>query len=489
MPKKIRTTKNPARQRHIRNLARLMFGRLDSISRPSSVATSLFLFFSMNMLFTSCVDDTFKTEHQITTDFLYNHDLDNNDNFSPDDQWLVYDTRTAEGGIGANGKIEKVHIASGEKVVLYELDQNASYGPGVGAVNYSHTDDQVIFIHGLLNCSSDMPYEQWRRTGAIIKDTDTGKPIFIDARDITFPFTPGALRGGTHRHEFSGDGKWVGFTYNDALMKKLEDSTGTTHNLRTIGVSKKGQKVAIEDHANGEHISGEWFSTLIVHVVPEPKSGSDEIHRAAGDSWVGQYGYKTSSGKLQRARAFIGTVKNKEGENVDEVFIVDIPEDITNVGEYGPLEGTKTTMPAPPKGTHQRRLTYTSNSILPGCEGVVRSSYDGTMLAFLAYDKNKVKQIFTISPNGGTPVQQTFHLSDIQGGVRWHPAEYRICYAWERVLVSTEIGSGEFSILTKPSRHVPTNPVWSHDGKKIAFNRIVSGENEQSVKQIFVIDL
>ena len=436
-----------------------------------------------------CTDNNFKTEQQITTDFLYNHVLDNNDNFSPDDQWLVYDTRTAEGGIAESRKIEKVHIASGEKVVLYALKQNGPYGPGVGAVSYSHTDDEVIFIHGLLNCSPDVPYEQWRRTGVIIKDTDFGKPIFMDARDITLPFTPGALRGGTHRHEFSGDGQWIGFTYNDALLKKLEDSTGTTYNLRTIGVSKKGQKLTIEDDANGENITGQWFSALVVQVVAEPTAGSDEVSRAAGDSWVGQYGYKTSNGKLQRARAFIGTVNTKEGHNVDEVFIVDIPEDISSTGENGPLEGTEITMPAPPKGASQRRLTFTANSKSPGCEGIIRSSYDGEMLAFLAYGKNQVKQIFTISPNGGTPVQRTFHLTDVLGSIRWHPKEYRLSYIWENSIVSTEIGSNKFSVLTKATRLPPTNTVWSHDGNTIAFNRIVSGEGEQSAEQIFIINL
>lgn len=457
------------------------------ISKFKLHTIALALLYAVAILLMACNTDSFMNERQITFD-LYNHDLDNNDNFSPDDQWLVYDTRTEEGGIGANGKIEKVNVLTGEKVVLYELEQNTTYGPGVGAVSYSHTENEVVFIHGLLNCSSDAPYEQWRRTGAIIRDNDPGNPIFMDARDVTFPFTLGALRGGTHRHEFSSDGQWIGFTYNDALMKKLEDSTGTNYNLRTIGVSKNNQKVAVEQCGNGENSAGEWFSTLVVKVVPEPRAGSDEISRAAGDSWVGQYGYKTSNGTIQRARAFIGTAKNEEGQNVDEVFIVDIPEDITNAEENAPLEGTETTMPSPPKGTHQRRLTHTVNSKLPGCEGIVRSSYDGSMLAFLAYDKNKVKQIFTISPNGGTPVQQTFHLSDIQGGVRWHPREYKICYVWENSIVSAEIGTNRFKVLTKPAHRPPTNLVWSHDGSKIAFNRIITDESEQSAKHIFVID-
>lgn len=463
-------------------------GKNKIISKLKRHAIVLLLLHVIGILLMACANDNFMTEHQITTD-SYNHDLDNNDNFSPDDQWLVYDTRTEEGGIGANGKIEKVNIGTGEKVILYELKQNASYGPGVGAVSYNHTENEVIFIHGLLNCSSDAPYEQWRRTGVIIKDNDLGNPIFIDARDVTLPFTPGALRGGTHRHEFSGDGQWIGFTYNDAILKKLEDSTGINYNLRTIGVSKKGQKVNVESDINGENSSGEWFSVLVVKVVPEPIAGSDDISRAAGDSWVGQYGYTTSAGRTQRARAFIGTVRNKNGQNVDEVFIVDIPEDITNSGEGGKIEGTETTMPSPPKGTHQRRLTYTDSSNFSGCEGIVRSSADGSMLAFLAYDKTNIKQIFTISPTGGIPVQQTFHLADVQGSIRWHPKKYQICYIWENSIVSAEIGVKKFSVLTKPTNQSPTNLVWSHDGSKIAFNRIVTSETGQSSKQIFVINL
>jgi len=33
------------------------------------------------------------------------------------------------------------------------------------------------------------------------------KATRLDARDVTVPFRPGALRGGTHAHQFSGDGR------------------------------------------------------------------------------------------------------------------------------------------------------------------------------------------------------------------------------------------------------------------------------------------
>ena len=60
----------------------------------------------------SCQTDT--AEKQITHDLTYHHDLDNNDNFSPDGKWLVYDTRTDDGGIAESARIERVNIETGE---------------------------------------------------------------------------------------------------------------------------------------------------------------------------------------------------------------------------------------------------------------------------------------------------------------------------------------------------------------------------------------
>ena len=40
----------------------------------------------------------------------------------------------------------------------------------------------------------------------------------LDARDLLPPFTPGALRGGTHVHQFSPDGHVVSSTYEDHVL-------------------------------------------------------------------------------------------------------------------------------------------------------------------------------------------------------------------------------------------------------------------------------
>jgi len=447
------------------------------------------LSFLILMSMQSCQTDT--AEKQITHDLTYHHDLDNNDNFSPDGQWLVYDTRTDDGGIAESARIERINIETGEKQVLFDIKNNGVWGPGAGAVSYSPKERAVVFIHGLANSTQENPYQQWRRTGVIIHDDRPNVPVYMDARDVTPPYTPGALRGGTHRHEWSGDGQWIGFTYNDAILKALEDSTGQRRNLRTIGVSKKIKAVKVDE--NAENVSGEWFSALVVRVVPNPSPGSDEISHAASDSWVGTNGYALQNGNRQIARAFLGTVKDKNGNDVPEVFIVDIPDDITQPGPLGPLEGTSTDFPMPPKGAMQRRLTFTANTSHPGCSGIVRSSPDGSRLAFLAKDAKGISQIFTISPNGGKPRQITECASDIAGNLRWHPDGKHITYVYEGRIVLCEVSEAPFKeriqVLTEPSVTPPGNLVWSANGKVLAFNRLVKNEAGKGTQQVFVLNV
>ncbi len=438
--------------------------------------------------------EPYKREIQLTKDSSKNHDLDNNDNFSPDGKWLVFDTRTGVGGIGGSPSVERVNVETGENQVLFGVPDNKDYGPGAGAASYHPIENMVIFIHGLPVCTEKNPYQQWRRTGVIVNDNQPNVPILMDARDIKFPFTPGALRGGTHRHEWSRDGKWVGYTYNDAIMKKLEDSTGVKWNLRTIAVSNQRHRVVIRNGNPEETVAGSWFSAVVVRVVPNPKPGSDEISNAASDSWVGTSGYPKPDGKMQVARAFIGKVNNKDGNPVDELFVVDIPDSINVPGEYGPLEGTLTTAMMPPMGTVQRRLTHTADYKFPGCGGVVRSSTDGKYISYLAKDKNGIQQIFLISPAGGKPVQVTEHPSNVQTGVRWSKDNSHIAYIWDNSIIITEISDrpfGErFKRLTAKTIDQPSNLVWSNDEKTMAFNRLLPfGDKKNQKQQIFVIKL
>ena len=424
------------------------------------------------------------------TNGAYNHDLDNNDNFSPDGKWLVYDTRTGIGGIGGSPSVERVNIETGKVEVLFSVSDNQSWGPGAGAVSYHPTENKVIFIHGLPKCTEQNPYQQWKRSGVIVETDHPNETINMDARDITMPYTPGALRGGTHRHEWSKDGKWVGFTYNDALMQIVEEMTGKKVNLRTVGVSTKLKPVFVDNNGDGENLNGEWYSVLVVRVVSDPAPGSDEISNAASDSWVGTGSYINKHGKKQVARAFLGKVTSKSGKPVDELFVVDIPDSINHPGEFGPLEGTYNTFPMPPKGTVQRRLTFTAETAYPGCGGVVRSSSDGKWIAFTAADAKGVQQIFLISPDGGPSRQVTDHPAGVQSCARWSPDNQSIYYVSENSAVACKLTDEpfekRFTRITPVSKEELSNIVLSPDGKTIAFNEQVKGKGGKIFKQIFV---
>lgn len=413
-----------------------------------------------------------------------NHDLDNNQNFTRDGKWLLYDTRNP--GIAESRTVEKINIETGQVVVLYDVARGArGEVNGAGAASFSPTDDRVAFIHGPWTADG-LPYDFTRRRGGLVAgDGGTGF-AFADARDITRPFTPGALRGGTHRHEWDGSGQWLGFTYNDDIMKKADKD------LRTIGVTKLGSPVKVlhpqESLFEGD---GEGFSALVVRVTSIPKAGTDEINRAAQDVWVGARGYRRSDGTRQRARAFVGSLIAENGAPVDEVFVVDIPEDITRQGETGPLEGTLDDFPAPPKGCSQRRLTWTVRWEHPGVVGNCCSGPEGDWITFLANDENSVPQTFAISPTGGVPVQVTHSTEGIAASPRWSPDGKKLVTVTKNgqliLLDAPGAGSSQVSTLYAPGpgEPHPVKPVFSPDSKTLAFNCLVKDEKGEWL-QVFV---
>lgn len=425
-------------------------------------------------------------ERQITRGAKYDHALDNNDNFSPDDRYLVFDTRKPERIIDSK-LIAKVEIATGEVTEVYRPEHAGQLGPGVGAASYAPDRDEVAFIHGPLHATGpDDQYEKHRRLGAIVRN---GRLSFADARDVTPPFTVGALRGGTHRHEYSGDGKWIGFTYNDEVVRAHGLNIGRELDLRTIGVTLLGRPVNVPPSPMFPGRS-EGFSVLVVVVVPDPKPGSDEISNAAFDSWVGTHGYRRPDGIMQGARAFIGTARSSKGEPLDDLYIVDIPQEITVPGPLGPLEGTVTTFPMPPSGTVQRRLLNSENRPHPGCQGIARSSPDGSRISFRMRDENGCWQIFLIPPAGGEPRQATFVAGGVDTDARWHPSGNVIASVAGRRILLTDVREGERfgtseTLVECASR--PTALVWSHSGRLLAYNRYEkTGDND--VMQIFVAD-
>lgn len=383
--------------------------------------------------------------------------LDNNDNFSRDNRFLVYDTRDTFGtGIGNSTSIMKVSISTGLENYLYlpESVYGAQSAPGLGAASWGSTTDDIAFIHGPL--LKDTPqlgfYGATNRKGGVVTGDGAGDIRFLDCRDVTNDITiPGAHRGGSHRHEFSADGKRIGFTYDDQLL---------TAYGRNIGFMLPHEKAP----CGASH-----YAALLISLVPPAQSKTGDLERAADDSWVGAKALM---------RAFIGNVKEADGTVMSSLFIIDIPEnvDITTADS-----GTKTRYPAPPQGVTVRRLTSTPAA------GIVRGSLDGTRVGYYANDTKGVRQVFIINSQGSDkhadpamrPIQVTTLDTPSTGGLRWHPSGNSIAVLSDNGVVAVCVKPGPlFGKATWLTPHgaalpAPEALVWSRDGKLLAFNRRV----------------
>ncbi len=429
-------------------------------------------------------------ERQIT-DAATGHILTNANVFSPDGQWIVFDERSdTEGAKFDSPVIQRVDVKSGKIETLY----TATNGAFVGVVTHNPAQNSVVFIHGPENPTADWSYGGPHRAGTIVEESDPGVGINLDARDITPPFTPGALRGGSHVHVYEPDGQWLSFTYQDAVLAALGDSGDHDLDQRNVGISVPGMPVKV-DHDSIRNRDGTTFTVLATRTVNAPKPGSDEINRAYEEGWVGKDGYIKADGTKQRhAVAFLGDTVGKDGQKLTEVFIADLPEDVTKASADGPLQGTETTRPLPPEGTVQRRLTHTADAKNPGVEGPrfwVRSSPDGAKLAFLKKDDGGVVQIFTVSPNGGDISQVTKNAFDVQSTFTWSPDGTLIAYAGNGGVQITDAASGETWEVAPGSKDQPVLPlaaVFAPDGKSIAYQRTVK-TGDTAWNQIFVTDL
>ncbi len=414
--------------------------------------------------------------------FLYHTQI-----FSPDDSSIVYDTRNDETKIGETCCIELLHVNTGETNMLYRAPGQTVHGPGVGAAAFSPVDDVAIFIHGLLNCDETRPYGFTRRTGVAIAADSPGEAIFMDARDVIPPFTPGALRGGTHAHSWSGDGEWISFTYNDAIMERLEQSGETTiRDLRSVGVMAPYGPVKVKNSGSGEQTDGKMFSVIISSVTENPIPGSDQISRAYEEGWVGRSGYINSEGALQRrALAFLGDTRDENGNLLTEVFIADIPDDVTNSAPGQSLEGTISTRPAPPVGVVQRRLTYTFNRKYSGVQGPrhwLQSAPDGSMIYFLMKDDAGLIQIYGISPNGGEIRQFTNNDFSVGTTFSVRPDGQYIVYGSDETVYVTHLESGQTISLAGPPASIKAGLrtiSWSNNGKMIAYNRLIEAGDKK----------
>lgn len=417
------------------------------------------------------------------------HCLYNTQCFSPDDQWIVFDSRNDDSEISKTGTVNMVNTQTFKSSALYHTQNQSSFGPGVGGVSFSPIADRVLFIHGIRNSNENNPYGFTRRTGVAIDLDHPFKAIFMDARNIVPPFTPGALRGGTHAHTWSGDGQWISFTYNDYIMEQLAKTDPSVKDLRTIGVMLPGLVKVPLDH-QGENNSGAMFSVVVAEVTEDPVPGSNEVSKAFDECWIGNNGYQKPGGSWQnRAIAFQGVVKNADGTDKTEVFVLDLPGDLTKVRLGFPLEGTISSRPNVPAGIVQRRLTHSLNGVV-GPRHWLRTTPDGEIIAFLSMDDNGIIQVFAISPSGGDIRQLTFNDQSVQGPFNFSPDGEMLAYIAGNRVVITEIKTGRFAQITPsyPENEKPVGAViWSNQGNMMAFNRYVKNKKTGTASlQIFL---
>jgi hypothetical protein len=403
-----------------------------------------------------------------------NHALDNNDNFSADDRFLCYDTRgTVYDQNLANCKsVEKIEIATGKETVLWNPESvtGKDAAPGVAAASYHPKEDKIIFIHGpLLTEVKERGYYGIRNRTGVEVSADGKKNITkVDMRDVATdrPTTPGAQRGGTHRHEYSRDGKRVGFTYDDFLVQDYD---------RTIGYMEANPK-APEGYTH-------YFS-LLVKPAKKGEAKPGEIEKAHSDSWVDTKG---------RMRAFIGKVRAENGVDYENsLFVAGIPDDVDITTA---IAGTATEYPTPAKGISIRRLTHKSND-----DGIVRGSFSGDKIAYLSEDSKGVKQVFIISADGsdlsedpGKQPKQVTHFSSDASSLRWHPTDKWIFSVCNGNIAASYIGEGEqfgkTFFLTNDNKE-RTQLVVSHNGKVIAYGmKVGSKSSDKSFTQIFVMNI
>lgn len=418
-------------------------------------------------------------ERQVTHQAC-NHILTNAGVWSPDSRWLVYDLRSDLPGADFDGpRIEAVNVASGEVRVLYE----AKNGAHCGVVTCHPHQWKVVFIHGPENPTPDWKYGFSHRQGVIVDWTRPNVGIPLDARDLTPPFTPGALRGGSHVHRWDPAGDWLSFTYNDALVES---------SIRDVAVSVPNHPVKVrKDHPRNH--DGEYFTVLVSRTVADPKPGSDEIQKACEEAWIGTQGYVRPDGSRQRrALAFQGNVISPTGQVVPEVFVLDLPEDLTEPGE-GPIAGSQSQRPAPPKGVVQRRLTFTTDRKYPGLQGPrhwLQSSPDGSQIALLMKDDTGIVQLWTISPCGGTPRQLTHNRFSIASSFTWSPDGRWIAHVADNSVLVTRAADGQSFRLTERTSDAqsPCSEacVFSSDGHQIAYLRKIPGP-DRAYNQVFVV--
>lgn len=415
----------------------------------------------------------------------YDHKLTTKNVFTPDGRRVAYDTRTKGGPLS---RIETVDIGTLEIRIIFESGSGAQ-----GCVVTCHPFlNKFVFIKGLDNPGVNGAYCAHCRQGAIVDEAYPNIAENLDARDIYPPFTPGAMRGGSHVHVWHPDGSMISNTYEDAMLADnglLHDTPECDANLRNIEVNLLGHPVKVKN-APGNH-GGSSYSFLAARLVSDPAPGSNDISAAIEEGWIGINGYIRPDGTRQKkALAFQGVTVDAACRQVREVYITDLPEEIpTDAPETA---GTATRRPLPPKGVSQRRVTRLCERRYPGIFGPrhwLKSTPDGSKIVFYAMDDAGIVQAYFVSPGGGAITAITNNPFSITSDFTISPDGLAIFYFAGGSLHRTEIG-GETTRLTENS-DIPVNRpvVVSPDGGRVVYARdLPHGETGEIFSQLCLFE-
>tara|TARA_R110002012_G_scaffold228194_2_gene400422 strand:+ start:18721 stop:20193 length:1473 start_codon:yes stop_codon:yes gene_type:complete len=423
-------------------------------------------------------DTTELVEIQLTSD-PSGHFLNQRQAFSPDDKFLVFDNRNDDSKIGENASIQLVDVETQKVETIYKLENQTVFGPGTGAASFHPTRNEVVFIHGLMNASQEQPYGFTARVAKQVNLDESNKSEAMEARDVQIPFTKGALRGGSHAYSYSSDGRFVSFTYNDQVLERESIANSKIKDMRTVGAFILGEQVTINGKVDDENFDGTSFAVLLAEVNADPKPGSDEINKAYEECWVGNAGYTKLNGSQQnKALAFLGDVISETGEKVTEVFISDLPPNISELISSVDA-GSLTSLPAIPSGVNQRRLTFTSDQKFPGVQGPrqwLRSSPDGNSIYFYQKDNAGIVQIATVSPNGGEIKVITKNTFSPDTNFSLSSDGKYLAFGAKEGVYITGVNDGiTQEVLAAPENSSTnlSNINWSNTGHILAYNRKV----------------
>lgn len=434
--------------------------------------SSMFIFNEIQLLLQE--DSKLLPVHQLTFS-TKNHELDNNDNFSYDDKFICYDTRGTLGyGIENCTSIEIVEIATGKEIKIYQPDKirlGIKPAPGIGAVSFHPHEYSLVFIHGpeIENLYHPIQiediYSKANRRGCIISLKENlviKNKNWVDFRTIScnIEIPTGAHRGGSHRHEYSANGRRIGCTYDDKLLPQY------------------GRTIAYFEETNKFLPDANYYFAVLIKIVPMEKAQEGDFVKALGDSWIDKEG---------KWRVFIGTIK-EGGTFVDYLCIVEIPD---NVDIQTSSSGDCQTYPEPPQGLNIYKIVKVN------CSGIVRASYDGKKIAYLDKDLNGKTQIFMVinkkhgnkeTFENSIPVQVTFLPNGVEDNLRWHPSGNVVFSISEGAVIAVCVKEGENfgkSVFITPKYKInkPYALVVSRNGGYIAYNRRVPTYDEKGIRQ------